>query len=80
MCNLKTFLHFSHGLNHLHGLKAHLWFSITEDLWKEVGDVGALDLLQTHVDRPCGKDTALTFVYIFADAVRDNEHLLKPHC
>lgn len=35
---------------------------------------------ETHVDRPCGKETPLTFVYISADAVRSDEGLLKPHC
>lgn len=48
---------------------------------KELGDASALDVVtETHVDSPCGIETPLTFVYISADAVRNNEDVLKPHC
>lgn len=48
---------------------------------KELGDASALDVVtETHVDSQCGKETLLTFVYISADAVRNNEDVLKPHC
>lgn len=48
---------------------------------RELRDASALDVVaETHVDRPCGKETPLTFVYISADAVRNNEDVLKAHC
>lgn len=51
------------------------------DLGKNLGDASALDVVaETHVDSQCGKETLLTFVYNSADAVRNNEDVLKPHC
>lgn len=32
------------------------------------------------MDSPCGRETLLIFVYISADAARNTEDVLKPHC
>lgn len=46
-----------------------------------MGGGSALDVAaETHVDRQCGEETLLTFVYKCADAVRSAEGVLKPHC